>query len=105
MDGPGFHVEIGVLEEAATGITQSVGDQRESALADLDRGADTYGHPGLHRAMENFCDRWNDGLDILIEDAKAIGDILEQAAKAYRDADSASAGRLSTDPAERVVDD
>jgi hypothetical protein len=105
MDGPGFHVEVGVLQDASAGITQSVADQRGSALERLDGGAATYGHDRLHGAMENFCDRWNDGLDILVKDADAIGAILRQAATAYRDADAAAAGRLTTDPAERVVDD
>jgi hypothetical protein len=104
MDGPGFHVEVGVLESAAAGIRQTVADQ-VSALEDVDGGPATYGHDGLHQAMETFCDRWNEGLDILIKDAGAIGDILGQAAQAYRAADAAAAGRLTSDPAERVVDD
>jgi hypothetical protein len=105
MDGPGFHVEIGVLESAAAGIRQSVADQQGSALEDLDGGAATYGHDGVRGAMQTFCDRWNEGLDILIKDAEAIGDILGKAAQAYRDADAAAAGRLTTDPGLRAVDD
>ncbi|MFF5079443.1 hypothetical protein ACFY36_20490 [Actinoplanes sp. NPDC000266] len=105
MDGLGFHVEVEVLESASAGIRQSVADQRDSALENLDGAAGAYGHAGLHRAMENFCDRWNEGLDILVEDAEAIGKILDEAARAYRSADAASAGRLTTDPAEGVVDD
>ena len=105
MDGPGFHVEIGVLESAAAGIRQSVADQKGSALADLDGRTASYGHDGLHAAMETFCDRWNEGLDILIKDADAIGDILGTAAGAYRAADAAAAGRLTTDPGVQAVDD
>jgi hypothetical protein len=104
MDGPGFHVEIGVLDSAAAGIRQSVADQTGSALEDLDRGAATYGHDRLHGAMETFCDRWNDGLDILIKDAAAIADILGRTAQAYRHADGAAAGRLAVDPGKRVID-
>jgi hypothetical protein len=105
MDGPGFHVEIGVLESAAAGIRQSVADQRGSALEDLDGRTASYGHDGLHAAMETFCDRWNEGLDILIGDADAIGDILRTAAGAYREADATAAGRLTTDPGVQAVDD
>jgi|SRR5690242_6562949 len=105
MDGPQFHVEINVLESAADGIRQSVADQKGSALEDLNGGSATYGHDGVHRAMATFCDRWNDGLDILIKDADAIGDILGKAAQAYRDADAAAAGRLTTDPGVQAVDD
>jgi hypothetical protein len=105
MDGPGFHVEINVLESAAAGIRQSVADQKGSALEDLDGGSATYGHDGVHGAMATFCDRWNEGLDILIKDADAIGDILGKAAQAYRDADAAAAGRLTTDPGVQAVDE
>lgn len=105
MDGPGFHVEVGVLESAAAGIRQSVADQGRSALEDVDGGPATYGHDGLHKAMETFCDRWNEGLDILIKDAGTIGDMLGRAAQAYREADAAAAGRLTSDPAGRVVGD
>ena len=105
MDGPGFHVEINVLESAAAGIRQSVADQKGSALEDLDGGSATYGHDGVHGAMETFCDRWNEGLDILIKDADAIGDILGKVAQAYREADAAAAGRLTTDPGVQVVDE
>ena len=105
MDGPGFHVEIGVLDAAAAGIRQSVADQKGTALEDVDGGSATYGHEGVHHAMETFCARWNEGLDILIKDAGAIGDILTKAAQAYREVDAAAAARLTTDPAEQVVDD
>ncbi|NMO52073.1 hypothetical protein HH310_12800 [Actinoplanes sp. TBRC 11911] len=105
MDGPGFHVEVDVLEAAATGIAQSVADQRESALDELDREEATYGHAGVHQEMENLCRRWGDGLDILVKDADAIAEILTAAATAYREADASAAGRLTSDPAERVVDD
>jgi hypothetical protein len=105
MDGPGFHVEIGALEGAASGIAQSVADQRESALDQLDRDEATYGHAGVHKAMENFCDRWSDGLDIMVKDADAIAGILTAAAKAYREADASAASRLISDQAARVVDD
>jgi hypothetical protein len=105
MDGPGFHVEIEVLEAAGTGIAGSVADQERSPLADLDRGAQTYGHEGLHGAMKTFCNRWNEGLDILLDDAGAIGDILARAAHQYRTVDQVAAASLTGDPAERVVDD
>ena len=105
MDGPGFHVEIGVLEAAAHGIIRSVAEQHTLELKRVDGPEAMYGHAGLHAAMEKFCDRWNTGLGMLFEDAQEIGDILAEAAQSYRDADAAAAGRLTGDPAERVVDD
>lgn len=79
--------------------------QKGSALSHLDRAASVYGHDRLHKSMENFCDRWSDGIDILTKDAEAIGDVLGKVAHAYRAADQASAGRLTTDPGKPVVDD
>jgi hypothetical protein len=105
MDGPGFHVEIGVLESTATGIAESVGDQQELQLKRLDGPEVIYGHSPLGRSMENFCDRWSSGLDILFEDAQEVGATLTDAAQAYREADEAAAGRLTSDPAVPVIDD
>jgi hypothetical protein len=105
MDGPGFHVEIGTLESASAGIRESVADQKGSALSHLDRAADVYGHDRLHQAMENFCGRWSDGIDVLTKDAEGIGDLLGKVAQAYRAADQAAAGLLTSDPGKPVVDD
>lgn len=104
VDGPGFHVEIGTLESASVGIEESVADQKGSALSHLDRAESVYGHGGLHESMENFCDRWSEGIDILTKDAKAIGNMLGKVAEAYRAADQAASGRLTTDPGKPVVD-
>jgi hypothetical protein len=84
MDGPGFHVEIGTLKSASAGIEEGVADQKASALSHLDRAEGVYGHDRLHKSMENFCDRWSDGIDILTKDAKAIGDLLGKVADAYQ---------------------
>ena len=105
MDGPGFHVEIGTLESASAGIQDSVADQNGSALSQLDQAASVYGHDRLHKSMENFCDRWSDGIDLLTQDAKVIGDLLGKVAQAYRAADQAAAGRLTVDPGKQVVND
>ncbi|MBM2617285.1 hypothetical protein JIG36_17160 [Actinoplanes sp. LDG1-06] len=105
MDGPGFHVEIGVLESASTGITRSVADQHELQLKRLDGPEAMYGQADLHNAMENFCDRWDTGIGMLLKDAEEIGGILSDVAGAYRAADQAAAGRLTSDPGEPVLDD
>jgi hypothetical protein len=53
--------------------------------------------------MENFCDRWSDGVDILAKDAKVVGDVLGKVAPTWRPTKGA-AGRLTTDPGKPVVD-
>jgi hypothetical protein len=104
MDGPGFHVDIGTLASASAGIEESVADQKGAALSHRDRAESVDGLERPHRSMENVCDRWSDGIDILTKDAKAIGDLLGSIAQAYRAVDQAAAGRLTTDPGEPVVD-
>ncbi|MEV6872556.1 hypothetical protein [Amycolatopsis sp. NPDC051128] len=105
MDGPGFHVDVGKVEEAANGIKRSVTDQSSFELRDLCGDTGLYGHDRIHNALMNFCVRWSDGLDTLTDDAEAIGDVLAKAAAAYRTADSVAAGSLTTDPGQGPVDD
>ncbi|EMD23486.1 hypothetical protein [Amycolatopsis azurea] len=105
MDGPGFHVDVGKLEEAASGITKSVDDQSNFELRDLCGDSAQYGHNGIHDALMNFCVRWSDGLDTLTDDADSIGEVLTKAVAAYRAVDEAAAKTLTSDPAEHVVED
>ena len=105
MDGPGFHIDVDKVDEAASGIRQSVADQDNFALRGLCGDAELYGHGGIHDALMNLCVRWSDGLDTLTDDAGAIGDVLDRAAKAYRAADGAASGPFKADPGVGAVDD
>jgi hypothetical protein len=98
LDGPGFHVEVGALDEAAAGITQSVQYQDTFELRGLCGEAGLYGHAGLHDALSEFCVRWSDGLDALTDDAEAIGHTLSRVAQVYRAVDGAAARSLGSDP-------
>ncbi|MFD9889742.1 WXG100 family type VII secretion target [Amycolatopsis sp. NPDC059027] len=104
MDGPGFHVDVEKVEEAASGIRRSVTDQENFELRGLCGDTQLYGHGGIHDALMNFCVRWSDGLDTLTDDAGAIGDVLARAAQAYRTVDQSAADSLKTDPGEGAVD-
>jgi hypothetical protein len=105
MDGPGFHVELDKLDEAATGIRQSIDGQESFELRNLCGSSDVYGHSGLHDSLMDFCVRWSDGLDTLTEDAEAISDVLTKVTQAYRANDDAAARTLKIDPGEPVVSD
>ncbi|WP_414945548.1 hypothetical protein [Amycolatopsis sp. cmx-11-32] len=105
LDGPGFHVDIEVLEGAAKGIAQSVHDQQSFALRDLCGDSALYGHSGLHSALADYCARWSQGLDTLTEDAEVIGDCLKHVAEAYRSTDAAATEKLRVDPGEAAVED
>lgn len=103
MDGPGFHVDIESLEQASGGIARSVNDQEKHRLKDVYGGPDAYGDVSVQRAVKHFCDRWSNGLDLLVEDAKKVSDILGRAATAYRAVDNANAASLHGDPGTQVT--
>jgi hypothetical protein len=105
MDGPGFHVDVDKLDEAATGIRQSVDDQANFELRGLCGDSSLYGHSSVHDALMDFCVRWSDGLDTLTDDASAIADTLSRASQAYRTIDAAATHSLTTDPGEGTVND
>lgn len=105
LDGPGFHVEIGKLDEAAHGIKSSIDAQDGFDIADLCGDASIYGHDGLHDALSELCDRWSDGLSVLTDDADAIAETLTNASKAYRMVDAEAAKRMKTDPGAPAVED
>ena len=105
MDGPLFHADVDLLDSAAEGIRASTAEQARAPLGRMANRAADYGHAELHRSMERFCGRWNDGLDLLLEDTRTIAELLERAADTYRSVDRGSAATLTADPARPVVDE
>ena len=104
MDGPGFHVDVAKVTEAAKRIADSIVDQHQFELRKLPGHAGQYGDDDLHDALAEYCNRWNDGLDILLKDAKAINETLFRVAQAYQASDQGAATRLTSDPATGAVD-
>ncbi|GAA4546390.1 hypothetical protein [Amycolatopsis samaneae] len=104
LDGPGFHVEIELLETASRNMAQIVHDQDGFELRGLCGESEIYGHEGVHSGLAEFCGRWSVGLDALADRAERMGDKLGEAAKAYRGVDQANAGSLKGDPAIDAVD-
>jgi hypothetical protein len=104
MDGPGFHVDVATLDEASAGIAETIDNQKRLELSKLPGPAEMYGDDDLHDALKDYCHRWDDGFDILTDDANKIGDSLKRVAQAYRSVDQAAAQRLTSDPATGAVD-
>jgi hypothetical protein len=104
MDGPGFHVDIATLDEASAGITETIDNQKRLELSKLPGPEQMYGDDDLHDAFKDYCHRWDDGFDILTDDANKISDSLQRVAQAYRSVDQAAAQRLTSDPATGAVD-
>lgn len=104
MDGPGFHVEIDVLEAASRSMDEIVADQDNAELRDLCGGQAVYGHEWVHAEFAEFCAAWSVGLDALCDRARNMGYELGEAARTYREVDDEAARQLTEDPAADVVD-
>jgi len=98
-------VDVDAIDNAAVGITQSVQDQESFELRGLCGDTELYGHVALHDALMDYCLRWSDGLDVLTEDASAIGQALSQVAQAYRTVDESAARSMTSDPGVAAVED
>lgn len=103
MDGPGFHVEVDVLESASTSMGEIVHDENSFQLRGLCGEPPLYGHDGVHGALAEFCGRWSVGLDALADRAGDLGDLLGKAAKAYRAAEHSNIAALKDDPGRDAV--
>ncbi|WP_246258234.1 hypothetical protein [Amycolatopsis anabasis] len=104
LDGPGFHVEIEVLETASKNMSDIARDQDSFELRELCGDPALYGHDGVHAALAEFCGGWSVGLDALSDRAQRMGDSLGAAAKAYREAERTRKDALTTDPGVEAVD-
>ncbi len=104
MDGPGFHVEPDVLDEAADGMAFTVAEQDAAGLGALAGPAQRYGHGAVHAATTEFCAAWTVGVDALCDRARRNGTSLREVARAYRDAEAHAARELGGDPGTAVVD-
>ncbi|WP_132428473.1 hypothetical protein [Pseudonocardia endophytica] len=104
MDGPGFHVEPDVLDEAARGMAEVVAEQDGAGLDALAGPPERYGHDAVHATMAEFCGAWTIGIDALCDRARRNGTSLSEVATAYRDADAHVARALTGDPGAPVVE-
>ncbi|WP_370968543.1 hypothetical protein [Amycolatopsis sp. cg9] len=98
MDGPGFHVDVDVLESASKNMSAVVHDQSSFELRGLCGESRLYGHNGVHEALAELCARWSVGLDALSDRAGDLGDLLGQAAAAYRAVEHDNTASLKSDP-------
>jgi hypothetical protein len=98
VDGPGFHVDVDVLENASKNMSAVVHDQDSFELRGLCGEPGLYGHNGVHDALAALCGRWSVGLDALSDRASDLGDLLGKAASAYRAVEHSNTAALKSDP-------
>lgn len=78
-------------------------------MEDIVGPAEQYGHGGPHDAFEHFCDRWQYGVEVLIEDGDKIATALTASRDTYVNADGAAVQSMRSvgtgaDPALDVAD-
>lgn len=94
MSGDGFSVDVEALTGAGQGIKDLLGLLDRQQVEDIDCDADAVGHEGLAEKLESFCDRWQVGVENLLEDGKQIATRLLDCAEAYRSREQATADAL-----------
>lgn len=93
MDG--FTVDVDALTDAGQGIKDLMGKLDEKSVEDIDCDSDAVGHGGLADKLESFCDRWQIGVENLVEDGAQIAQRLLDSAEVYRSHEGAVADALS----------
>ncbi|WP_258342229.1 hypothetical protein [Saccharopolyspora gregorii] len=105
----GFDVDLQVLDSAGEAVAQTMHDMQSCKVEDICGDEQQYGHAGLHDAFEHFCDRWQHGVEVLIEDGDTITQVLNKVVDTYVEADAASEESMRAvgrgeDPAAGVAD-
>jgi hypothetical protein len=90
----GFQVDLGALENAATGINKTLNDLKAKRIDDLDGRAADYGHDKLAETIADFCDRWELGVEHLATDGQEVVSRLNHSVQAYLKVDQAAKGRM-----------
>ncbi|OLF05098.1 hypothetical protein BLA60_37600 [Actinophytocola xinjiangensis] len=91
MDG--FTVDVEALTAAGQGITDLMGKLDQKKVQDIDCDSGAVGHDRLAGSLENFCDRWQIGVENLLSDGAQIAQRLLDSASEYsrRDDEAAAA--------------
>ncbi|MFE9421375.1 WXG100 family type VII secretion target [Kitasatospora sp. NPDC006697] len=91
----GFRVDLGALDDASSGITDTLAKLQFRKVSDLDPQKSDIGHGHLADVLKTFCTRWELGVENLAKDAQAVSQRLNASVKAYREVDGQIAGHLS----------
>jgi len=65
----GFAVDVEALRKAAEGVVDTLNQLATKKVSDIDAPKEAFGYEALGDAVEEFCDRWQLGLDNLTKDA------------------------------------
>ena len=90
----GFSVDLGALEDAATGVNATLDDLDKAPVDGLDGDSGSYGHDALADTVKDFCDRWQIGVEHLATDGREIAQRLTDSVHDYLAVDAAAKGRM-----------
>ncbi|RJQ84433.1 hypothetical protein [Amycolatopsis panacis] len=105
LDGPGFHVEVEVLEEASKAMGEITKKQEAFELRGLCGEEAEVGSTVMREALMNFCIRLSESMDVLCSKAEDMRTGLNIASRLYREADQSAKQGLTADPAVAAMDD
>jgi hypothetical protein len=91
----GFRVDIAALEKASTGVNDILLDLQNKKVSDIGAAKADYGHDGLAGVVNDFCGRWEIGVEHLAKDTSQIANRLALSAQAYVRQEHAIAGRMT----------
>lgn len=86
----GYQVDLVALRPAADGIARTIGQVSAHPVASLAGGVGELGHERLAHSIAEFCDCWQAGVTLLVEDGRAAGEHPGAAATAYARTDGAA---------------
>jgi hypothetical protein len=80
----GFHVDMGALERAASGVNGTLDEVSQQRVSDIPHNPSAYGHERLSGTVSDFLDRWQRGVDNLAKDGQEIATRLTENVDNYR---------------------
>lgn len=83
----GFRVDLGALRRAASGIRDTMDQMATKKVADIDPPTQDMGHDQLGGTTEDFCERWQLGVENLTKDMGTLVDGLDYCIQAYDNTD------------------
>jgi hypothetical protein len=83
----GYYVDLDVLWKAADGVTETINAMATKKVKDIDAPKGAFGHDGLAAAVQDFCDRWEIGVEHLTKDGSEIANRLILSLRAYEKAE------------------
>jgi hypothetical protein len=91
----GFSVDLGALQKAAEGVTDTLNALATKKVSDIDADKSAFGHDKLGGTVGDFCERWQIGVEHLAKDGQEVADRLNRSVAAYLHVERAAHGTFN----------